>query len=200
MANLLAILSKAHMVQAVIIGGVFAFLSAILVINAKIRTMKTTVNEWSSSLTCARPGSGILLRAASAKYFPGVNIAEEAMYWTTFRDGTHQALNGRHDYVLHFPAGQTPPNDAFWSLTITDTQGFMVKNSSGRHSVGDHSGLIPNTDGSIDIYIQRTTPAAKESNWLPAPAGNFKLMLRAYLPGPAVLDGSYRVPSVQKVR
>jgi hypothetical protein len=39
---------------------------------------------------------------------------------------------------------------------------------------------------------------AHESNWLPAPAGNFKLMLRAYLPGRAVLDGEYHVPPVER--
>ena len=49
---------------------------------------------------------------------------------------------------------------------------------------------MPNADGSVDIYIQNAPPAGNESNWLPAPPGTFKLWLRAYLPGPAILNGS----------
>jgi hypothetical protein len=36
----------------------------------------------------------------------------------------------------------------------------------------------------------------RRQNWLPTPSGNFKLMLRAYLPGAAILNGTYRVPQV----
>lgn len=151
-------------------------------------------------MKAGQPGNGILLRAAFARTLPAVNVAQEAAYWTTTRDSAGQTLRGQHEYVLHFPEGQLPPNDAFWSLTMTDVAGFMVKNPSDRYSVGSRSGLVPNTDGSIDIHIQRTAPAGHESNWLPAPAGNFKLMLRAYLPGPAVLDGKYHVPPVTRVR
>jgi hypothetical protein len=109
-------ISSNHVIQAVIIGGVFAFLTAILIINAKIKSIVVTTNGWRSTLKCARPGSGILLRAASAKFLPGVNVAEEAMYWITTSDSIGHPLNSRQDYLLHFDAGQAPPNDAFWSL------------------------------------------------------------------------------------
>lgn len=200
MINILAMLSNAHIVQAIIIGGVLAFLTAIIIMNAVIKTMTTTVNGWSTTLKCGQPGNGILLRAASAKFLPVVNVVEEAAYWTTTADSTGKTLNGRQRYILHFPAGQLPPNDAFWSLTITDVVGYMVNNPIDRHSLGDHSGLVPNADGSIDIYLQSTAPTGREPNWLPSSAGNFKLMLRAYLPGRAVLNGEYHVPPVIKVR
>lgn len=61
-------------------------------------------------------------------------------------------------------------------------------------------GLVANADGSMDVYIQVTAPAAHESNWLPAPSGNFRLWLRAYMPGAVVLDGKYTVPPVVKTR
>jgi hypothetical protein len=200
MANILAMLSGFHVVQAIIIGGVLAFLTANIIMNAVVKAMTTTVNGWSTTSKCGQPGNGILLRAACAKILPAVNVAQEAAYWTTTVDSTGRALSGRHNYVLHFPAGQLPPNDAFWSLTMTDVVGYMVSNPIDRYSVGDRSGLVPNADGSIDIYIQSTAPAGHESNWLPAPAGNFKLMLRAYLPGRAILDGEYHVPPVIKVQ
>ena len=200
MANILAMLSVSHVVQGIIVGGVLAFITANIIMNAVVKAMTTTVNGWSTTLKCGQPGNGILLRAACAKVLPAVNVAQEAAYWTTTIDSAGQTLNGQHDYVLHFPAGQLPPNDAFWSLTMTDVVGYMVSNPIDRYSVGDRSGLVPNADGSIDIYIQSTAPAGHESNWLPAPAGNFKLMLRAYLPGSAILNGEYHVPPVIKVQ
>jgi hypothetical protein len=188
-----------HVVQGIIIGGVLAFLTANIMMNAVMKSVTTTVNGWSTTLKCGQPGNGILLRAACAKILPGVNVAQEAAYWTTHRDSAGQRLSGQRDYVLHFPAGQLPPNEAFWSLTMTDVVGYMVRNPIDRYSVGGRPGLAPNADGSLDIYIQSTAPAGHESNWLPAPAGYFKLMLRAYLPGRAILDGEYHVPPVMKV-
>ena len=192
-------LSVSHLVQPIIVGCVLAFLTANILMNAAVKAMTTTINGWSTILKCGQPGNGILLRAGCAKILPGTNVAQEAAYWTTVVDGARRRLDGQHQYLLHFPVGQLPPNDAFWSLAMTDVVGYMASNPIDRYSVGGRSGLVPNADGSIDIYIQRTAPAGRESNWLPAPAGKFKLMLRAYLPSRAVLDGEYHVPPVMKV-
>ena len=200
MTNILTTLSVSHVPQAIIVGAVLAFLTAQVIMNAVVKAMTTTVNGWSTTMKAGQPGNGLLLRAAFARTLPAVNVVQEAAYWTTTRDGAGQRLNGQREYVLHFPTGQLPPNDAFWSLTMTDVVGFMVSNPIDRYSVGSRTSLAPNADGSIDIYIQRTAPTGHESNWLPTPAGNFKLMLRAYLPGRAVLDGEYHVPPVKRVR
>lgn len=199
MANILAVLATAHVVQAIIIGSVLAYLTANLIMNAVFKANSTTVNGWSTALKCGKPGNGILLRAACAKILPAVNVVEEAAYWTTTIDSAGRAMNGRHAYLLHFPAGQLPPNHAFWSLTLTDVAGFMVSNPIDRHSLGDRSGLTPNADGSINLYIQTAAPAGPETNWLPAPGGRFKLTLRAYLPGAEILDGKYNLPPVNRV-
>jgi hypothetical protein len=200
MTHFLTTLSYSHVVQGIIVGAVLAFVTAQVMMDAVVKAMTTTVNGWSTTVKAGQPGNGILLRAACAKILPAVNVVQEAAYWTTTVDSAGRRLNGRHEYVLQFPAGHLPPNEAFWSLTMTDVAGYMVSNPSDRSSVGSRSGLVPNADGSIDIYLQRTAPAGHESNWLPAPAGNFKLMLRAYVPGRAVLDGAYHVPPVMKVR
>jgi hypothetical protein len=199
MTDFLTMLSVSHVVQGVIVGVVLAFLTANLIMSAVVKAITTTVNGWSTTSKAGQPGNGLLLRAACAKILPAVNVVEEAAYWTTTHDSAGQRLNGQREYVLHFPAGQLPPNDAFWSLTMTDVVGYMAPNSVNRYSVGSRSGLAPNADGSIDIYLQRAAPAGHESNWLPAPAGKFKLMLRAYLPGRAILDGAYHVPPVKRV-
>jgi hypothetical protein len=198
MLNFLSTLSVTHVVQGIIIGGVLAFLTAQVMMNAVVRSITTTVNGWSTTVKAGQPGNGLLVRAACARILPAVNVVQEAAYWTTTHDSAGQRLNGQHAYILHFPEGQLPPNDAFWSLTMTDVVGYMVSNPINRYSLGSRSVLTPNADGSIDIYLQRTAPAGHEANWLPAPAGNFKLMLRAYLPGRAILDGEYHVPPVKR--
>jgi hypothetical protein len=200
MTNFLTLLSASHVVQGIIVGAVLAFLTAQVLMNAAMRAMTTTINGWSITMKAGQPGNGLLVRAACARILPAVNVAQEAAYWTTTVDSAGRTLNGKRDYILHFPAGQLPPNEAFWSLTMTDVVGYMAPNPIERYSVGSRSGLAPNADGSIDIYIQRAAPAGREANWLPAPAGNFKLMLRAYLPGRAILDGAYHVPPVKRLR
>ena len=199
MTNFLTTLSTFHVVQGIIVGAVLAFLMAQVIMNIVVKAMTTTVNGWSIIMKAGQPGNGLLARAAFARILPAVNVAQEAAYWTTTVDSAGRRLNGQHAYVLQFPAGQLPPNDAFWSLTMTDVAGFMVRNPIDRYSVGSRSGLVPNADGSVDVYLQRAAPAGHESNWLPTPAGDFKLMLRAYLPGRAILDGKYHVPPVKRV-
>ena len=81
-----------------------------------------------------------------------------------------------------------------------DAKNHFVANPINRYSVSDRSGLLPNADGSIDIYIQNAAPTGHESNWLPAPSGNFILWLRAYEPGEAILGGEYTVPPVIKAK
>jgi hypothetical protein len=198
MAHVLSWVSGSGVVQGIIIGATFAFLTAVLIMNAKARAITTTVNGWSSIRDCGQPGNGILTRAACAKALPVVNVFEEAAYWTTTIDVSGRTLTGRDHYVLTFPPGQLPPNDAFWSLTVTDVVGYMVDNPLRRSSFDDRSDLAKNADGAIDVYLQSQAPAGHAQNWLPTPSGNFKLMLRAYLPGAAILDGTYRVPPVVK--
>jgi hypothetical protein len=54
-------------------------------------------------------------------------------------------------------------------------------------------------DGSLTICIQRDRPrGGRAANWLPAPAGAMRLVLRAYHPDEAIMDGRYRVPAVSR--
>lgn len=183
--------------QGFLIGVGLAFVTA----QAYAWIKATKVNGWITMFGLGGPGNGMLLRAAHAQYFPGpVNAPEEAMYWWTSVDGAGRTLNGEHDYRMHFPPGDLPPNDAFWSLTMGDAKNRFVANSINRYSVSNRSGLVPNADGSLEIYIQNTAPAGHEANWLPAPAGNFILWLRVYIPGASILDGTYKVPPVAQAK
>lgn len=184
-------------VQGILIGFGLSFVTA--QIYARIKA--TRVNGWITLYGLGVPGKGMLFRAACAQLFPGpVNTPEEAMYWTTSGDGAGHTLNGQHDYTIHFPPGGLPPNDAFWSLTMGDAKNRFVPNPINRYSVSDRSGLEPNADGSVDIYLQKTAPDGHVSNWLPSPADRFILWLRVYMPGTAILDGEYKVPPVVEVK
>jgi hypothetical protein len=188
---------QSDVIQGVLIGGGLAFVSA--QIYARIKATK--VNGWITLFGLGEPGNGMFLRAAHAQLFPGpVNVPQEAMYWWTNEDEAGHALDGQHDYLMHFPAGQLPPNHAFWSLTMGDGHNHFVANPVNRYSVSDRSGLAQNPDGSVDIFIQNLAPAGHESNWLPASSGNFILWLRVYIPGEAILKGKYTVPPVVQVR
>ncbi len=188
---------QSDVIQGILIGAGLAFVTA----QVYGRLRATKVNGWITMFGCGVPGNGMFLRAAHAWVFPGpINVPEEAMYWLTNVDGAGHPLSGAHDYILHFPAGGFPPNDAFWSLNMGDAKNHYVPNPINRYSMNDRTQLAPNDDGSVDICIQTTAPAGHESSWLPAPTGNFILWLRVYLPGKSILDGEYQVPPVVKVK
>jgi hypothetical protein len=187
---------RADIFQGIVAGAALGYLTAQLF----ARTKATRVNNWITIFGCGRPGTSMLDRAACAQIFPGpINVPEEAMYWTTNKDGVGHRLDGRHDYRMHFPPGGLPPNAAFWSLTMGDAHNRFVANPINRYSVSDRSGLVTNADGSLEIYIQHAAPPGHEANWLPAPAASFILWLRVYVPGAAILDGKYQVPPIVEV-
>ena len=52
-------------------------------------------------------------------------------------------------------------------------------------------------DGSLTLTLSHDEPASGADGWLPVPDGPFVLMLRLYLPGAAVLDGSWAPPPIE---
>ncbi len=116
------------------------------------------------------------------------------------QDADGHQLNGSSRYQLRF--GKTPPVGAFWSVTMYDTPNFyLVDDPIGRYSIGDGTaGLHYAEDGSLTIFLQTEPPATPEerANWLPAPAGDFRPILRMYEPRPSVFDGGYQLPPITR--
>jgi hypothetical protein len=139
-------------------------------------------------------------RFGHASQLAGPEAGYEASYAMVYQDEDGTQLNGGSRYQLRF--GQTPPVSAFWSVTMYDTPNFfLVANPIGRYSVGDRTpGLHFADDGSLTIFMQRDEPQSPEqrANWLPAPAGDFRPILRMYEPGEAVFDGRYELPPITK--
>jgi hypothetical protein len=157
------------------------------------------VNGWAVNLDLGTPETdrGLKERAIVARYFWGPVPAEEAVYPRATGDADGRPLDGGDGrrYRIHFPPGGLPPVEAFWSLTVYGPDMFLVPNPSGRYSLsGDTPGLATNGDGSLDVYLQAEPPPGHEANWLPVPAGPFNLIMRLYLPGEPILDGSYEYP------
>ncbi|HEY2638198.1 MAG TPA: DUF1214 domain-containing protein [Solirubrobacteraceae bacterium] len=147
-----------------------------------------------------RYGTHYAGRAEIAVVGLGANTADEAVYPTALADAGGQLLTGARRYRLTFAKGKLPPARAFWSLTMYDLAGFLVPNAGNRYAVGSsHPPLVHRKDGSVVVALQHTRPTEKGVNWLPAPAGSFRLSLRLYWPWASVLDGRWNPPPIQHV-
>lgn len=158
-------------------------------------------NGWAMNTdTMGVYGNFYLKRAAISVAGLGANQPEDAFYPLQVSDADGEPANGSHNYVLHFDAGQLPPVAAFWSVTMYDAEGFQIPNPIDRYALGDRDVLDFNSDGSLDVYVQASTPGPdREANWLPAPTGPFGLCMRLYAPAPDSLNGQWIPPAVRKV-
>jgi len=143
-------------------------------------------------------GTDYFKRAAIAMFGLGANLLEDAIYPYTLVDRDGQPLTGAHRYVIHFGKDKTPPVKAFWSLTMYEGN-YFTPDPLNRYAIGDRDKLKFNKDGSLDLYLQHQAPKGKESNWLPAPKGAFNLLLRCYWPKEELLQGTWKLPAVQRV-
>lgn len=170
----------------------------------------TNINGWrvgSAFGDEAFYGGNWLLRATAAQAGIFGNDAVEAMYPIAKVDSTGQPLDcSKHNYTLTFPAGQLPPVNSFWSVTMYDgkTQ-LLIKNPINRYLINSPMlpGLKLGADGSLTIYIQNKAPGGdKDANWLPAPDGPAYVVMRLYWPKtepPSILpagSGTWRPPGL----
>jgi hypothetical protein len=139
------------------------------------------------------------IRAVAARLGLWGNHGYEATYYVLWQDEHGEELDGSHAYELTL--SPPPPVNAFWSLTMYDQPDYyLVANPISRYSIGDRTtGLRTAADGSVTIYMQHDPPGQdKEPNWLPAPAGKFRPILRCYEPGPAILSDQYKLPKARR--
>ena len=143
-----------------------------------------------------RYGSHFLIRARTAYLGLGALATTEAIYSASHYDTDLEPLNGQQRYVMRFEAGDLPPADAFWSVTLYDSDRFLYPNDIRRHAIGDRTpDLQFGADGSLEIGIGHERPDNSTANWLPAPSGRFYLILRMYYPRDGVQ--SWRIPALQ---
>lgn len=159
------------------------------------------VDGWSFIPSTGKYGTSYLFRALITAIGLGANLPEDAIYPVAKTDFAGEPLSGANKYVIRFEKGQTPPVKGFWSLTMYDEGYFFVSNQLNRYTLSSRYDFRYNKDGSLDFYIQKENPGKdKEANWLPAPEGGFILMFRFYWPEQAIVDGSWKLPEVKKVK
>ena len=207
-----------------------------LLANINPPSASAATNYWSLPLDVGDYGINYLLRALVAKKALGANRPEDAVYGYGAFDSrgidTANLLDGANRYVVHFSpetnlhrTGEIPPVNqgspmspgGFWSVTLYDANGFLVKNvnmdpNASYNAIGipyvQNHKACPNADGSLDLYIQSDAPSDPKQfcNWLetPLPDGSnattskFILFLRAYWPNQAVLNGRWNPPPIVK--
>lgn len=180
-------------------------------VEKKVSAIGKKVNGWSIASAFGNRefyNGDWLLRAAAAKAGIYGNDAIEAVYPMVKTLPNGELLDGsKAKYTLTFAAGQLPPVNAFWSVTMYDgkTQ-LLIQNPINRYLI--NSPMLPemkkNADGSLTIYIQKDSPGAdKESNWLPAPGDPIYMVMRLYWPkteAPSILppgEGTWAPPGIQ---
>ena len=174
-----------------------------IMLQFKVNKEVKDVNGFGYTTKTGLYGTDYFMRALVTAIGLGANRPQDAIYPTSLKDAHGESYDGANKYVMRFKKGEMPPVDGFWSLTMYDANYFFVANPINRYSISARQNLKTNADGSTDLYIQNQSPGAdKESNWLPAPAGKFILMLRMYWPkekDPSIIDGSWKIPAVRKV-
>ena len=172
-------------------------------IAAAAQGLGSEMNGWQLPPVAAEYfGTDYLYRAAVGWQSMYVNDPIEAYYPPIYVDLDGSQLDGATGtYEIRFPAGQLPPVGAFWSITLYDLEKrLMVDNTIERYSIGDRTpGIVHADDGSLTVTIQHEAPDGDaRSNWLPAPAAPFYLLMRMYLPSMEVLNGQYEIPGIQR--
>ena len=145
-------------------------------------------------------------RALVAKAGIYANNPDEATYPFTRVDARRSdARRQQAQLRADIPAGQLPPVNSFWSITMYDgkTQ-LLINNPLDRYLINSPMmpGLKTNADGSLPIYIQSKSPGAdKEANWLPAPDGPIYMVMRLYWPKtapPSILPAGAAAPGSRR--
>jgi hypothetical protein len=166
------------------------------------KTAGADINGWTFTTKAGVYGTDYVQRALITAIGLGANRPQDAVYPTSQADADGKPYSGAEKYVVHFEKGRTPPVNAFWSITMYDAEYFFVNNPLNKYTVSPRNALKYNDDGSLDLYIQNESPGKdKESNWLPAPKGNFILMMRLYWPkttAPSIIDGTWKPSAVKK--
>jgi hypothetical protein len=142
---------------------------------------------------------GPLARAIRAYLDLGGSAPEDVLSLICDEDEAGREFSGAERYRIHFPAGATPPVEAFWSLFVAP-RGVRGGPGGPRRGISDRNDLTANPDGSLDLIIQHDIPGGVQLiNWLPAPAGAFTLNMRLHWPRPPAITGAWRMPAVERL-
>ena len=90
-----------------------------------------------------------------------------------------------------------PPADAFWSITVYDTErgGFLHPNDDDRYHI-NNTAAIRNDDGTVTFTFKQDCESS-DLNCLEVPAGRFDVTSRYYLPHEEIIIGEWTLPKIE---
>ncbi|MEM9396198.1 MAG: DUF1214 domain-containing protein, partial [Pseudomonadota bacterium] len=132
-----------------------------------------------------------------AYYVPELHEIASAAGWggAQFRDNIYEITPNMPAEGCYQARFEDPGNDAFWSFTVYDRQGFMFNDVANVNS----ELAAPNEDGTYTVSFGC---AADAPNRIPIgnASGVFNITVRHYRPSDRVIDGYRLVPSLQKIQ
>jgi len=132
-------------------------------------------------------------------FLPPATLGKGSFYLGCFVDANDKPLRGENTYRIRVPANA--PVREFWALTVYDKETDAIFRESTRLTVGSlDKDLRKNSDGSVDIYIGPKVPAGWEANWIyTPPRQGWWPYFRFFGPGPALFEGTWKLPDLEKV-
>jgi hypothetical protein len=161
---------------------------------------KPAGNGWNRSVNNAEWGLDYFNRTGTSRSNMFDNRPTETQYFYTDGESNGEKLVGSNNYKVTFKAGELPPVYGFWSMTMYNEHHFFYPNQLKRYSLGTKNTTLKyEEDGSLVLYAGTKSPGEdKESNWLPAPEGDFSLYLRAYQGKAGITEGIWIPPVIEK--
>lgn len=156
-------------------------------------------NGWIKFKSAAEMKEDYFARAFASFHGVATENQNDIIKALAIADDSGRPLNGERRYLIHFDKDQLPKVNERWTLTVYDSQGQIVKNKLNRFSLGSKNEMTYNSDGSLDIFIESSSPGKiRETNWLPSPKGNFQVMARLYSPKKEAMAPEYVLPKIQE--
>jgi hypothetical protein len=134
----------------------------------------------------------------SYAYFTPKHLRIGSSYLLAIADKDGRLLDGGMTYRLTVPSNV--PVRQYWSVTVYDRATHAPIRSARWPSRSSQTpGLHENADRSVDIYFGPTTPAGKDSNWIPTSTdGGFEVLFRFYGPEKPLFEKTWRLPDIER--
>ena len=111
-------------------------------------------------------------------------------------DATYLNSSGNYDHrVCHKATYTVPENQAFWSITVYGNDGYI----KSEYAVISSTNVKLNDDGTFTVYFGSKEACGDVPNRVDVTEG-WNFLMRVYRPGPLVLDGHYKLPTVETVQ